>query len=216
MRTRKLKYSQTKKWERACIKTRRNLWLRKRRLENFGIKKTNRILDLGCGDGLDIKILRSMDITNIVGVDISKELLSSAKKANPGIKFYLASAERLPFKNQEFDVVLADSVFHHLYNHPRALEEIRRILVRRGKLLFVDPHGSILRKTFDLLTLSPISYFIPFLKSRRVAYLAEKDLIEKWLENEKNFLVLLEMAGFKKEFVKYHLLSVVGKYYKYK
>lgn len=208
------KCPQTKEWERECIKTRRNLWLRKRRLNMFSIKESTHILDLGCGDGLNIKILRGYGIKNIIGIDISVDLLKLARKNNQTIKFILAPAENLPFKNNVFDIVLVDSVFHHLVDYPHCLDEILRVLKKGGYLCFSEPHRSKLRKIFDLITLSPLHRLVPYLNSRHPAYLAEKDLMENWLEKEAAFFNLTGTSGFKKIFCRVDLLSVVGKYRK--
>ncbi len=91
-------YGQTRQWENTYIKTRRNIEARKKRLSKFTINHTDKVLDVGCGDGLNIKILSDMGVQNVIGVDISKSLLTLAKKSNPHHKFYLASVEKLPFK----------------------------------------------------------------------------------------------------------------------
>lgn len=207
---------QTKEWEKDCIKTRRWLWLRKRRLSVFDITPDDFILDLGCGDGLNIKILKQMGINNIVGIDISRYLLKLAKKNNPDVKFFLGSADKLPFKNGKFDIVLADSVFHHLIDYPKSIDEIRRVLKKGGRLGFIDPHSGIIRKLLDILTVSSLADFLPFFKGRKPAYLAEKELMDNWLKNEQVFLSLLKRMGFKKQFCKVDLLSIVGQYRKVK
>jgi len=119
------RWKQTRSWEQACLKSRRNLNSRKRRLLLFKIKKTDKGLDLGCGDGLNLKLLKEMGIKDLTGVDISEDLIEKAKKMNPEVKFYLASAEKLPFKSNSFNIVLVDSVFHHFLRYDKALSEIK-------------------------------------------------------------------------------------------
>ena len=80
----------------------------------FQFKPSDRILDLGCGDGLDIQLLRDYGCTNMVGVDISTKLLHAARKRNPGIRFFRASAVTLPFPDATFDIVLIDSMLYHI------------------------------------------------------------------------------------------------------
>ncbi|MDE2588729.1 MAG: class I SAM-dependent methyltransferase [Patescibacteria group bacterium] len=205
---------QTKDWENDCILTRRNFWLRKRRLQMFGFSSNDRILDLGCGDGLNIQILRLMGMTQITGIDISRPLLETAKKHNPGIRFVLGSVEKLPFTDNSFSVVLIDSVFHHLVHIPKSLREIRRILTQNGVICFVDMHNSWKRDLINMLTLSPVSLAIPFFRGRKKAYLAEQKRITYWLVHEQEFLHLMENEGFNKVFLKEDLFSIVGKYVK--
>ncbi|MBI2020022.1 class I SAM-dependent methyltransferase [Candidatus Daviesbacteria bacterium] len=202
----------TKQWERECVKTRRYLWLRRRRLKMFQISPNNKVLDLGCGDGLNIKLLNQMGISKVFGVDISSYLLKIAQKNNPQTKFYLASAKKLPFKNGYFDVILIDSTFYHFFDDPKSLIEIRRVLKKGGKLNFIEAHKSFLRKLIDKFTLSSFANYLPFFKGRQFAYMAEKISLARWLEKEETFLKSLWKYGFKKIFLKRDLLSIIGSY----
>lgn len=203
---------QTKEWEMACVKTRRNEGKRKKRLSIFNFKKNSKILDLGCGDGLNINILRKMDIPNLVGVDISNDLIKIAKKNNPKTKFYKAKAERLPFKSSSFDVVLVDSVFHHILDYEAALKEIKRVLKEKGKLCFIEPHNSLTRHIYDGVCEMSFSKYVPFLKNRRESYLNEIDFMKHWLSTEDEFYSLLNKFGFVKSMAKKDLLSIIGIY----
>ncbi len=200
------------KWEDACIKTRRSIFLRKRRLLKFQIQKTDRVLDLACGDGLDISILEKIGIKNIVGIDISGFLLTRARKLNKGIKFYKAHSEKLPFQSEIFDVVLVDSFFHHLEKFDKTLREIKRVLVNGGSLCFIEPHRSFARRLFDKISSLKLTQCVPFIKNRQVAYLGEKKGMEHWLMGECDFLKQLEYHGLKKIFCFVDLLSIIGKY----
>lgn len=205
---------QTLEWEEACLKTRRNLKSRERRLRQFRIKNDDCVLDLGCGDGLNISILRQMDVDKVVGIDISKELLELAKQTNPGTKFYVGSAQKIPFKAESFDVVLVDSVFHHLMEYEDTAREIKRVLKRGGRLCFIEPHKSLLRSALDFVSILPGSQYLPFLGNRVVAYRQEIDLMTHWLKTENEFLKALERHGFKKKFCREDFLSIIACYNK--
>lgn len=203
---------QTLEWETACLKTRRNLKSRERRLRQFGIKKGEHVLDLGCGDGLNISILRQKGVNKIIGVDISKELLKLAKDNNPGIKFYVGSAQSIPFAAGSFDIVLVDSVFHHLMEYEEAVKEIKRVLKPRGRLCFVEPHRSPLRALLDFVSTLPGSQYLPFIGNRAIAYREEIELMSHWLRTENEFLDTLERHGFKKKSCREDFLSIVACY----
>ena len=205
---------QTVKWENACIKTRRNLGKREKRLSIFKINKKQKVLDLGCGDGLNITILKKMGIRNIVGVDISGKLIKEAKRLNPNVKFYTASSEKLPFGSESFDIVLVDSVFHHLMNYEKSLLEINRVLNPKGQLCFIEPHNSLLRSVYDRVCEMSLSKYVPFLKNRRDSYLGEINFMKHWLETEEMFYSNLEKFGFKKIVKRVDVLSIVGIYKK--
>jgi ubiquinone/menaquinone biosynthesis C-methylase UbiE len=199
-------------WDTAMVQIRRSTWMRTRRLRMFGIKKTDRILDLGCGDGLDIQILFEHGYKHIIGVDISPKLLVAAKIRNPGIRFVLASAEKLPFKDETFDVILADSMLYHIVCNRKALREIRRVLSRGGRLCFVDMHVSPMRAFFDALTFSPLGRVMPYLRKRQRAYRAEQKAIERWRGKELDFFRKLEHEGFQKVYTRIDGLSIMGQY----
>ncbi len=207
-------YGQTTEWEHACVHTRRNTESRKKRLLQFSFRPDDKILDLGCGDGVNIQVLRSMGMKKLVGVDISSDLLKDARKRNPHIKFYLASAEKLPFQTNTFDAVLVDSVFHHLLRYDKALKEIRRVLKLNGSLCFIEPHRSFLRSVMDFISLLPIAQFLPILKERSVSYKGEIDLMRHWLATEEEFYLWLHKLHIKEVFCRTDFMSKVGKFQK--
>lgn len=191
---------------------RRSEWMRRRRLQMFRLRKSERILDLGCGDGLDIRVLRKAGYKHMTGVDISPALIRQAQKMNPGVRFVRASAEQLPFASEAFDVVLADSMLYHLVGNSRAMREVRRVLVTHGRLCFIDMHGSWIRDLFNSLTLSPVAFMIPYVQRRQHAYQTERSAIERWHRSEKNFLRMLTRAGFENVYTRIDGLSIIGVY----
>jgi len=194
------------------LETRRSLGNRKRRLSKFAIPTGSRVLDLGCADGLNTSILLEQGIEDIVGVDISKDLIKIAKKTNPQAKFYVASADKLPFKANQFDVVLVDSVFHHLLEYSQPIKEIKRVLVKGGKLCFIEPNNSLARKLMDFLCVHEVSKYLPILNKRRLTYLEEKGLMNHWLETQGQFLNTLKSGGFVKLSLEKDFLSIMGEY----
>ncbi len=208
------KWGQTEEWEDECIKTRRSKENRNERLHLFKIKKTDKVLDLGCGDGLNMGILSSMGVKSLTGIDISAKLLKIAKEENPKAKFFQASAEKLPFKNNTFDIVLVDSVFHHLLSYKKSLNEIYRVLKKNGRLCFIEPHQTMVRRIMDGVCELPYATFLPFIGKRAKSYLGEIKFMKHWLATENNFYFNLEDIGFKENLKKLDFLSIVGIYKK--
>ena len=204
-------YQQSKKWERACLDTRRSLGSRKKRLAKFRISSGLKVLDLGCGDGLNTNILFEQT-RNIVGVDISGDLIKIARMKNPRVKFYIGTAEKIPLRANQFDVVLVDSVFHHILDYKKAVGEIKRVLISGGVLCFIEPDNSLIRRFIDYLCTLKVSKYMPILNKRRITYLEEKDLMEHWLGTKNEFLNVLKKYNFRKIFLNNDFLSIVGKY----
>lgn len=94
-------------------------------------KKYGKVLDVGCGTAFYYPLI-SKKAAKIYGVDFSGNMLSCARKfcSKTGIrnaKFYLGHAERLPFKNNEFDLVFCFDFLHHAADPDRAIKEMFRV-----------------------------------------------------------------------------------------
>jgi SAM-dependent methyltransferase len=88
-------------------------------------------LDIGCGTGYG---------TRGVGIDVSHEALTYARAHFPGARFVQASAEKLPFDAETFDLVTAFEVIEHLERWPDLLAEANRVLKPQGVLLVSTPN----------------------------------------------------------------------------
>jgi SAM-dependent methyltransferase len=109
-----------------------------------------RILDVGCGDGItDLGIALRTGCEELVGVDPFKgfERLPGIVKDNglpadifpSNLRFMPVDANKLPFPDDRFDVVVSwGSVEHMAGGYLQALREVRRVL-KPGGLFFVAP-----------------------------------------------------------------------------
>jgi SAM-dependent methyltransferase len=101
---------------------------------------TDKVIDLGAGGGWSSDLLQRLNRTAIA-VDISAEMLRVAR-TRAGRKPLLAVAgdlERLPFVDAAFDKALCLNALHHVPNVPVAVQEIARILVPDGCVVFSEP-----------------------------------------------------------------------------
>ncbi|AGA30683.1 methyltransferase domain-containing protein [Singulisphaera acidiphila] len=101
------------------------------------------ILEVGCGTGgLLVPALRSG--RSIEGVDIASRWLVVARRrlTDRGLSGTLvaASAERLPWSDDQFDAVVADSLIEHLDDPGQALREWVRVLKPGGRLIVWSPN----------------------------------------------------------------------------
>lgn len=101
-----------------------------------------RVLDTGCGTGRVIKYLISRGIRpeNIVGFDISGELLEKAKQNVPGVKLFQSSVDEFNLPSGSFDLVTSNMVVHCIDNEVFAkfLDRVYDVLVPGGIFFFVD------------------------------------------------------------------------------
>lgn len=108
-------------------------------------KSFKNVLDLGCGGGhVSYKI--SPFVENVIACDITKEMLKSVemeaeKRGFKNIKTVQSVAEKLPFKDNEFDAVFCRFTTHHWNDVTASLREIKRVLVPEGLAMFIDVYS---------------------------------------------------------------------------
>lgn len=102
------------------------------------------ILDMACGTGdFSFEALR-LKPRNIVGADLSEEMLAIArqkavkKKVADSITFKKADAERLPFKVSTFDAVIVAFGVRNFEHLEKGLEEFYRVLVPGGRVVILE------------------------------------------------------------------------------
>jgi ubiquinone biosynthesis O-methyltransferase len=112
--------------------------------------KNVKFLEVGCGLGyFSNKAFRLG--AKVTGIDIGSSLVSINKKKTPKGNFKVASASNLPFKNNQFDIVLSTEVIEHVDNQKKALSEMIRVLKKGGILVITTPN-KIFKPLFDFLS----------------------------------------------------------------
>ncbi len=72
----------------------------------------------------------------VTAIDFSAEMVEVARARYPRISFKQADAERLPFEDGRFDVVVANYVVHHLARPEVVFGEVHRVLRSNGRFAF--------------------------------------------------------------------------------
>lgn len=93
------------------------------------------LLDVGCGTGHWSRFFAECGYT-VVGVDVAKEMIRVAQAHNPaGIRYRVADARDLPFRDGSFDVVAAIATIEFVPDVHAALREMLRCLRAGGSLV---------------------------------------------------------------------------------
>jgi ubiquinone/menaquinone biosynthesis C-methylase UbiE len=108
-------------------------------------KPTGKLVDVGCGSGnLIVEIAKSFTNLELMGVDISQEILYLAKKRaiqndlQGGIDFKIGNVENLPFPDNSVDFIISTLSLHHWWDPIKAFTEFFRVLKENGTLLIFD------------------------------------------------------------------------------
>lgn len=102
-----------------------------------------KVLDYGCGAG-ENSVLIALHGAEVVGVDISPELIELAEKrielhgCADKAEFLVGSAHDLPLADESVDVVFGIAILHHL-DLELSSKEVFRVLKKGGRAIFQEP-----------------------------------------------------------------------------
>jgi 2-polyprenyl-3-methyl-5-hydroxy-6-metoxy-1,4-benzoquinol methylase len=94
-----------------------------------------RILDFGCGDGFFSRTLLNGRGTSLTAADRADTLAVQGEEGGRYKHVTRAAGESLPFKNDSFDLIMSNSVLEHVEDVQHTMQELARILKRRGTVL---------------------------------------------------------------------------------
>ena len=105
----------------------------------LGLQPGERVLDVGCGTGVDSLVMaeRVAPGGRLVAVDLSESAVAAAAARLEGVagaEARVADAHALPFPDASFDACRVDRTMLHLTDPERGLREFRRVLAPGGCL----------------------------------------------------------------------------------
>jgi SAM-dependent methyltransferase len=100
-----------------------------------GIGVGQRVLDVGCGPGaLTAELVDTVGEATVSAVDPSRQFVDAARGRYPGVDVQLASAEDLPYRDDEFDAACAQLVVHFMTDPVAGLAEMARVTRSGGRV----------------------------------------------------------------------------------
>lgn len=143
------------------------------------ISHNSKILDIGCGTGELVFLLSGKAPEGeIIGLDISKEMIETAQKKKlerktSNVQFIASRANFIPYEDECFDLVFCLNALHHFPDHPRFFKEIDRILKKDGAFVLLDLiKDNLIRKMWALISQSVI------FREKEVEYHSKRELFE--------------------------------------
>ncbi|MEP6719076.1 MAG: class I SAM-dependent methyltransferase [bacterium] len=104
------------------------------------IPDDGRVLDVGCGNGWATRLMaQDAPHGRVVGIDISDEMVDLSRESTvlSNVEFREASAEKLPFAENEFTHAFSMESLYYYGDILRALKEIWRVLKPGGRFACV-------------------------------------------------------------------------------
>ena len=97
-----------------------------------------KLIDLGCGPGQTTKFIADQELTEIIGIDISEEMINVARSVNPHLHFETGDILKLEYPDKTFGSAVAFYSIVH-FDHEeisRMFKEVKRVLKEDGQFLF--------------------------------------------------------------------------------
>jgi ubiquinone/menaquinone biosynthesis C-methylase UbiE len=101
-----------------------------------------RVVDLGCGFGWFCRWARQQGAVEVVGLDLSENMLARARvtTSDSAISYEKADLEQLDLPQAGFDLAYSSLALHYIEDAARLFGTIRRALVPGGDFIFSTEH----------------------------------------------------------------------------
>lgn len=163
-----------------------------------------KVLEVCIGTGTNsIIIAENRPNTEIVGIDLSKEMLALAKEKIEkrgiiNIKTLIMDATNMNFDDNYFDVVLISLVLHEVDDTIRykIMKEAKRVLKNKGKIIIIEwdkPNKLIQKLLFSIIELLEPKGFKEFLQSNIEEYI-EKFSLKVLSEKKCDYTRIIEIT----------------------
>ena len=132
-------------------------------LEVLRLTESDRVLDIGCGNGRITEYLHELTGARMTGIDISAEAIAQARAraaAESGrLTFRVGNMNRLDFEPQTFDAVIAIDTLYYVDDLAETLRQLKAVLRPAGRMgLFytqwIDDHADKARLLPDHTSLA--------------------------------------------------------------
>lgn len=122
------------------------LQIKLERHESMNVGDGDSVLDVGCGQGIDVRLLASRvgSEGEVIGIDANETMLDAARERTENtenVRFEAGDAMDLSFPDDRFDAVQAERVLCHTEAPERAISELMRV---------TPPGGSVCVTEIDL------------------------------------------------------------------
>lgn len=110
-------------------------------LESINVAKNSKFLDVGCGTGWFLALLRRHGWKNLSGLDISPDMLAIAKEMVPDILFLESPIQEIDESaGGGYDVITCLGTLHHMPDLNKVAGKLFSLLKPQGWLVLHEPN----------------------------------------------------------------------------
>lgn len=111
-------------------------------IERMQLNGSERVLEVAAGTCAFGRMI-APHVEKITELDVTNAMLSVGQKENEkahihNAEYVIGTAEKLPFENGSFDIVVSRLAFHHFVNADTVFKEMCRVVKSRGKIVIAD------------------------------------------------------------------------------
>lgn len=152
------------------------------------LDKNMSVIDMGCGGGRTLQIIRMAGFKNSIGIDYSSEALSRCEKIGYKINedVFLVDAKNTHYPDQHFDLTFSEGLWEHFTNPEPFMDE--QIRITKTYLMIIQPDhysffGFLLKTAWDMFASKKggvkeysfkLSYFEKYLKDKGFKLISKK------------------------------------------
>ncbi len=193
---------------------------RKKAIKQLNKEKVKKMLDVACGTG-DFAIQASkVGISEIYGIDISRNMLEAGNKKvialglQDKICLQQGDSENINFDDETFDAVSVAFGVRNFEHLDKGLKEMNRVLKKNGKVVILEfsmPRSFPMKQLYSFYFKSILPGIGGLISKNKQAYQYLPDSVSKFPQG-KDFLQIMQSCGFRSLSVKKLTFGVASIY----
>lgn len=156
-----------------------------RKLEKIGLfelPRTVKLLDVACGEGEMLDLMAEAGFTDLTGLDP----FEPSRNRTSRWKFVKGSGGKLPFPDNDFDLILCAHALHHFSGVDEIkqfLIESERVLRPGGRFFIIDHYDSLQLSVVHFLLMSPLAKLGPWTSAFHDQLCSERKELDAYVKH---------------------------------